>query len=151
MAFIKQRDFDLFQSVNRELINDFVETPVIIYKPDISATKENVYGESEAGGKSYFAGARVNAYIDRSNQITNYEGFGSDTSQDIQFRFMRKILQEIEFKIQVGDIISFNDAFFEVDAVISNELVAGNVDFKNAVICETHMVRRSKLNIEELN
>jgi hypothetical protein len=150
MAFVKQRDFNLFQSINRELINDFVETPVIVYKPDISAIKENVYGESEAGGKSYFAGARLNAYIDRSDNITNYEGFGSDVSKQVQFRFMRKILEEINFVVQVGDIISYDDAYFEVDSIVESQPIAGNINFKNAVVCDSHMVRRSKLNIEDI-
>lgn len=149
MAFFKQRDFNFFQSLNKELVNDFVETPVIIYKLDLGQTESNLYGES-VGGKSYQVGFQVNCYIERSDQATNYEGFGSDTQQGIQFRFLRSILKDVSLVVQVGDIISFNDAYFEVDNVIDNELVAGNTGFSNSIIVDTHMTRRSKLNIEEL-
>jgi len=149
MAFVKQRDFDLFISLNKELINDFVETPVIVYKLDQGQTETNLYGES-VGGKSYQVGFQVNALIDRADQTTNYEGFGSDVTQTIQFRFLRTLLADVSLVIQIGDVISFNDAYFEVDGIIENQLVAGNTNFSESIICDTHMVRRSKLNIEEL-
>ena len=149
MAFVKQRDFDLFQSLNKELVNDFVETPVIIYKLDLGQSETNLYGES-VGGKSYKVGFQVNCYISRDNQTTNYEGFGSDVTQGIQFRFLRSILEGVQLVVQVGDIIQFNDAFFEVDNVVENELIAGNINFSNSIIVDTHMKRRSGLNIEEL-
>lgn len=149
MSFFKQRDFDLFQSINKELVNDFVETPVIIYKLDLGQSETNMYGES-VGGKSYKVGFQVNCYISRENQSTNYEGFGSDVTQTIQFRFLRSMLEGVQLVLQVGDIINFNDAYFEIDSIVENELIAGNINFSNSIIVDTHMRRRSGLNIEEL-
>lgn len=149
MAFVKQRDFDLFQSFNKELVNDFIETPVIVYKISQGNVAENVYGES-VGGKDYMTGLQVNAYIDREDQVTDYEAFGSDVKQSVTFRFLRSILVDVNVVLQIGDIISFNDAYFEINGIIENELVAGNTEFSNSIIVSTQMKRRSGLNIEEL-
>jgi hypothetical protein len=122
---------------------------VIVYKLDQGQTETNLYGES-VGGKSYQVGFQVNALIDRADQTTNYESFGSDVTQTVQFRFLRTLLEDVGLVIQVGDVINFNDSFFEIDGIIENQLVAGNTNFSNSIICDTHMTRRSKLNIEEL-
>jgi len=149
MAFFQQRDFDFFQSINRELIDDFVETPVIIYKVDEKNTEKNLYGES-VSGKSYQVGFQINALIARNDQTVEYDDFGSNSQQGIQFRFLRETLSDVSFKPWFGDIIQFNDAFFQIDNVIDNQLIAGNVDFSNSIIVDTHMTRRSKLNIDKL-
>jgi hypothetical protein len=149
MAFFQQRDYNLFQSLNKELVNDFIETPVIVYKVEKSQTEKNIYGES-VGGKSYMRGLQINAYIERNDQETNYEGFGSDVQQGITFRFLRSLLVDVNVVLEIGDIVKFNDAFFEINAIVENQLVAGNTDFTHSIICSTQMARRSKLNIEEL-
>jgi len=149
MAFVKQRDFDLFQSFNKELLNDFIETPVIVYKISQGNVAENVYGES-VGGKSYMTGLQVNAYIDREDQVTDYEAFGSDVKQSITFRFLRTTLVDVNVVLQIGDVLSFNDAYFEINGIIENELIAGNTGFSNSIIVSAQMKRRSGLNIEEL-
>lgn len=149
MAFVKVRDFNFFQSINKELIDDFIETAVIIFRIDRAQSDMNMYGES-VSGKTYLSGVQINALIDKANQISNYEGFGSDTAQGVEFRFLRTMLQDVEFKPTVGDIINFNNLYYEVSNVIDNEFVAGNVDFKNSIICETTIKRKSSLNIEDL-
>ena len=47
-----QRDISLFRSINRELINNIIDTKVDIIKHAIKDIKENLYGE--ALGKQYF-------------------------------------------------------------------------------------------------
>lgn len=149
MAFLQERDYKLFKHFNREHINRWVDTPVIIYKLDMQTTEKNMYGES-VGGKTYQVGFQVNALIQRDDQQTTNEEWGSDITQTVQFRFLRETLEEVSFRPNVGDIIQFNDAFFEIDGFVENELVAGNVDFNHSIIVDTHMKRRSSLNIEEL-
>lgn len=150
MAFFGSRDFELFQSFNEELINNFIETSVILFRVDVNQSERNMYGES-VGGKTYLTGIQVNALIDRTDQISNYEGVGSDTNQSIDFRFLRRTLVEKSFKPLIGDIIKFNLGYFEVSNIIDNQLVAGSTDFKHSIICQTVLRRASSLNIEGLN
>ena len=46
------RDISLFHNLNKELINDIIQTEVAYYKFALEQTKINVYGE--APGKQYF-------------------------------------------------------------------------------------------------
>lgn len=149
MPFFESRDFELFQSLNKELINRFVETPVVIYRQDVRQSETNIYGES-VGGKSFMIGLLVNCLIQRDDQTTEYEGFGSDARQNLQFRFLRRTLEEVNFKPAIGDVIKFNNNYYEVGGLVENELVAGNTEFANSVICNTTMARRSKYNFEEM-
>ena len=50
------RDISLFRHINRELINNIIDTKVDIVKAAIKDIKENLYGE--ALGKQYFPSAR---------------------------------------------------------------------------------------------
>ena len=46
------RDISLFRNVNKELINNIIQTEVAYYKFALEQTKVNVYGE--APGKQYY-------------------------------------------------------------------------------------------------
>ena len=46
------RDISLFHNLNKELINDIIQTEIAYYKFALEQTKVNVYGE--APGKNYF-------------------------------------------------------------------------------------------------
>ena len=45
--FGSARDANLIRSVNRELINKYIDTEVGFYKLNIEATKTNIYDESD--------------------------------------------------------------------------------------------------------
>ena len=63
--FIPQKEFDLINQMNEELIDEIVGQSVDIYKVNVERTEDNVYGESTA--KYYDIGFRVNCLIDYSN------------------------------------------------------------------------------------
>jgi hypothetical protein len=86
--------------------------------------------------------------IQREDSQTNYEGFGSDTSQNVEFRFNRFTLEEKSFYPEVGDIIFHNNGYFEIDNVREEQLIGGRVDEKFSIICLTFMTRRSTIQTE---
>ena len=55
--FVPQKEFDLINSMNEELIDEIVGQSVDVYKVNIDRTDENVYGESTT--KYYDIGFRV--------------------------------------------------------------------------------------------
>ena len=61
------RDISLFHSLNKELINDLIQTEVAYYKFALEQTKANVYGE--APGKNYYEPLKIACLIDR--QVIN--------------------------------------------------------------------------------
>ena len=83
--FALGRDIRFFEGISRELVDAVVTTAVVLYKLIIEDSKTNLYGESLS--KTYYQGVNCNAMIQREDSQANYEGFGSDTSQTVEFRF----------------------------------------------------------------
>lgn len=145
--FSLERDLSFFEGISRELVEAVVETAVILYKLIIDDSSVNLYGESTS--KTYYQGIGCNAMIEREETTTQYEGFGSDTVQNVEFRFNRFILQEKGFYPEIGDIVFHNDAYFEVDNVKEDQLIGGQVGNKWSIICSTFMTRRTTIQTDE--
>ena len=60
------RDIKLFNTINRELINDVMDLQVDIYKPSLNDSKTNLYGESMR--RVYLTAVRVACLIELSEQ-----------------------------------------------------------------------------------
>ncbi len=148
--FALARDIKFFEGISKELVDAVIETSVVLYKLIIEDSKINLYGESL--NKSYYQGVECTAVIQRDDTSANYEGFGSDQSQNVEFRFNRFTLKEKDFYPEIGDIIYHNEGYFEIDNVREDQLIAGRVesgDGQNfSVICSTFMTRRSSIQTE---
>ena len=148
--FALARDIKFFEGISRELVDAVIETAVVLYKLIIEESKTNLYGESL--NKTYYQGVECTAIISREETAANYEGFGADASQNVQFRFNRFTLKEKDFYPEVGDIIFHNEAYFEIDNVTEDQLVGGRVDTGDgeefSIICSTFMTRRSSIQTE---
>ena len=151
------RDVCLFNNLNKELINDIIQTEVAYYKFALEQTVSNVYGE--APGKNYFEPLKIACLIDRQDQSWSSDSFGSDVNQTIGFRFLKKELQDINLLPEVGDLLLFKNNFYEVDSKVENQLILGKdpdyamatetTDFGKSfsIIINTHISRVEKLNL----
>ena len=144
--FTLARDIKFFESISRELVDVVIETAVVLYKLVIEDSKTNLYGESL--NKTYYQGVQTTAVIERESSTSEYEGFGSDKNQLVEFRFNRFTLEDTGFYPEVGDIIFHNNGYFEIDNVREDQLVGGQVDNKFSIICSTFMTRRSTIQTE---
>jgi len=146
--FALSRDIKFFEGISRELVDAVIETAVVLYKLVIEDSKTNLYGESL--NKTYYQGVECSAIIQREDTQSNYEGFGADSSQTVQFRFNRFTLSEKEFYPEVGDIIFHNEAYFEIDNVTEDFLIGGRTGEEEhfSLICSTFMTRRSSIQTE---
>ena len=146
--FALARDIKFFEGISRELVDAVIETAVVLYKLVIEDSKTNLYGESL--NKTYYQGVECTAVIERQDTAANYEGFGSDQSQNVEFRFNRFTLEDKGFYPEIGDIIYHNDAYFEISNVREDQLIGGRVgeDENFSIICSTFMTRRSSIQTE---
>ena len=144
--FTLSRDIKFFEGISRELIDVVIETAVVLYKLVIEDSKTNLYGESL--NKTYYQGVQTTAMIEREPSTSEYEGFGSDKSQNVEFRFNRFTLEDTGFYPEVGDIILHNNGYFEIDNVREDQLVGGQVGNNFSIICSTFMTRRSSIQTE---
>ncbi len=154
------RDINLFRNLNKELINDIIDVTVDVYKVALDHTQENVYGESRE--KVYKNPVRVPCLITRDDQSWNSDEFGPDVTQTLTFSFLRDTLKDdADIVMEVGDIIKWNENFWEVDGIIENQFVVGknpetdhiggSFGGNHSIICSTHLSRRTKLSTERTN
>jgi len=151
------RDVSLFHNLNKELINDIIQTEIAYYKFALEQTKINVYGE--APGKQYFEPLKIACLIDKQDQSWSSDAFGSDINQTIGFRFLKQELQDINLFPEIGDLLLFKNNFYEVDSRIENQFILGRdpdyaistetTDFGKSfsILLNTHISRVEKLNL----
>ena len=155
--FGRERDVNLFHTLNDELIKDLIQTEVAYYKFALEKTKVNVYGE--APGKNYYEPMKIACLIDREDQAWSSDDFGSDVNQAHKFSFLKQELKDINLLPEVGDLILFRNNFYEVDSRIENQLILGRdkdyamstetSDFGESfsVLVSAHISRVEKLNL----
>jgi hypothetical protein len=156
--FSGARDISLIEKLNEELINSIIQTEVHYYKLVLDEVNDNVYGEGT--DKRYYAGVKLPTLVDRSNQSYVEEAYGVDLQQAAVFSFLRKEFTQINLIPEVGDILEWDKAYFEIDSMVDNQIFGGkDPDYSlaggmhgssHSIICTTHMTRMSRLNIEDV-
>ena len=155
--FGKNRDINLFHTINNELLKDIIQTEVAYYKFALEQTIANVYGE--AMGKNYYEPVKIACLIDRLDQSWSSDDFGSDVNQSVGFKFLKNELKNINLTPDIGDILLFRNNFYEVDGKIENQLIMGrDPDYaistettdhgdSFSILINTHISRVEKLNL----
>ena len=144
------RDYEvLVERLNRELIDDVIGTYVTIFRISPSQTEVNLYGESSINtGKVFENGINMPAIIEHDDLTFETNEFGPKSDQAVTFSFQRKTLLEVDFRPEIGDIVEWNYAFFEINTINENLLVGGNTELNHDVVASAHLTRLSKLNID---
>ena len=126
--FGSARDINMFKSTTRELVEDVVSQQVGYYKIKLGDTKANIYGESMT---KYFIGpVLLNCLIDRGEFNVETTDYGPDAVRDVSFRFFKDHLIEANVFPEIGDVVMYNEDYYEVDNVNENQLILGkNPDY----------------------
>ena len=126
--FLPQRDLNVFERVNKELIGDLqhgkegiINQEVVLYKVSVQDTKTNMYGEAQ-GGKKWKDGIKFACLVDAEDFDYNNDEFGADEQQNATFNILRQTL-------------------IDLSVVPENNW---------AVTCNAYRVRFSSLNLERI-
>lgn len=117
------RDISLFRHINKELINNIIQQSVGYYKINLDKTTSNLYGESLI--KSYNNPVLVNCLIERTAQEWSETEFGTDVARAITVRFLRDILVDIQLVPEVGDVMLWQENYYELSGIVENQFVVG--------------------------
>jgi hypothetical protein len=145
--FVPQKEIDLIDSFNEELIDNILSQYVDIYKVSVENTEENLYGESST--KYFDKGFRVNCLISFEEPTIEQNDFGSDMNANLELYFHRTTLKDANFYPEMGDIVDWNDIYWEINAVTEPQLIAGHQAFKHMIKAVANRARLSGLQIEE--
>ena len=150
------RDTELAKRFNDELVGNLKDDKcgiigheVIVYRVSVYDTPTNMYGEA-SNGKVYEAGVKLACIVEAGDFDWNNDEFGPDTRQEVQFHFQRDMLIDVNFRPDIGDIVSWNHGYFEINGTNENQLVGGDYNNNFSVVLNTFLVRRSSLQIERI-
>ena len=145
--FVPQKEVDLIDAMNEELIDDIVGQTVDIYKISVDNTEINLYGESTT--KYYDKGFRVNCLILYNEPSFTQDEFGPEFGGSIEMYFHRTTLKEASFYPEIGDIVDWNRQYYEMNTVVEPQLIAGHHGFNHQIKTMAHKIKQSNLQIEE--
>jgi hypothetical protein len=147
MRFTSQQDYNLALHFNKELVNTFIDIPVVLYKLNVLTTKKNVYGEGTS--KKWYVGVQVPCLIDRQLNTAVKDGQTINIEQSSDFNFLRQELDDRDIYPEIGDIIDYNNLYFEIHQTNELQLVAGQVIYNHSIVASAHMTRASGLQLEK--
>ena len=151
-----QRDVALFRNVNRELLKNIITQEIAYYKIGLTETTVNLYGESSE--KFYNDPVLLTCLITRGDQSYNDDDFGPDVKRDVSFAFLRDDLVDLGLVPEDGDIVSWQESYYEIHQIVENQLVLGKSEQYNmtnlsnfgsslSIICNAHLTRAEKVGI----
>lgn len=150
--YFSQRDLNLVNSLNGELMGDIIENIVTMFKISPRETQLNIYGESSAAtGRWYQPGIQISTLVERPEMATEYDDFGPSRSQTHLFKFREKMLQQLNYYPEIGDLVFWNDRYYEVDNVIQEQLLGGITEKNHSILCNAHYTKLTSLNIVQRN
>ena len=121
--FGSSRDVSIFKGIARELLENVISQQVGYYKYMLNDTTVNVYGE---GMNRYYIGPiLINCLIERGDFSTVTKEQVIDVARPATFRFLKDHLQDANVVPEIGDILMYNELYYEVDNVNQNQLILG--------------------------
>lgn len=121
--FGSSRDLRTMMGLNYELLNDIISQQVGYYKISLPDTKINLYGESI--DKQYIGPVLLNCLIDRGDFATEFTDSGMDRTRAVTFKFLSKQMIEANVYPEAGDVVMYNELFYQVDNVNQNQMLVG--------------------------
>jgi hypothetical protein len=142
--------------MNRELLRNIITQEIAYYTIGLTETIVNIYGESSK--KSYNDPVLLTCLITRGDQSYNDDDFGPDVKRDVSFAFLRDDLVDLGLVPEDGDIVSWQESYYEIHQIVENQLVLGKSEQYNmtnlsnfgsslSIICNAHLTRAEKVGI----
>ena len=162
--FGSSRDISFLRRMNRELMGDIITQQCSFYKYQLKETTINMYGES-SGGKFFDGPVLLNALITVGDNTSPTSDLGVNFDWPVSFAFLRDDLVDANLHPEVGDIILYQESYWEVDNTNITQFWAGKdpdspneinplnpglVEFgyNVSVTCECHYVPSDRINIQ---
>lgn len=155
--FKSQKDAGFFRLINDEFIERIYDVRIGYYKVATNESGTNIYGESV--DKKYYKPIWVPAWVARDEYSFKSEEYGHDVDQSATFSFLLDTLIDLELVAEAGDIIEFNQQYYEIDSIAENKFIGDSNPHRQesgekpgynvSIVCQAHLHRKSIALIEE--
>ena len=156
--FGTQRDAKFMASINSEIMNQVVDTEIEFYKLIVEESDSNLYGESDK--KSFYQSILIPALITKEGKNASHDDYGHNYTRTLQFAISRDTAEKSGFYPEVGDILLWDNEYFEVDNVDANQYFVGknpetwpNGDdhgYSVSVMVDAHVTRQTPQGIKDI-
>lgn len=153
-----KRDAFFLASINSELLNAIVDTEIEFFKLIVERIESNMYGESN--NKTYYDSILIPALVTKDEKSAKMDDYGHTYTRTSTFAITRDILEQADFYPEVGDIIFWDNEYYEIDNVDANQYFAGknpatwpNGDshgYSVGVLCNAHATRQTAQGIRNI-
>jgi hypothetical protein len=153
-----QRDAKFMASINSELINAVIDTEIEFYKLIVEQSNSNLYGESES--KSYYDSILIPCLVTKDDKNSSMDDYGHTYTRTGKFAISRDILVKADFYPEVGDILFWDNEYFEIDNVDANQYFVGknpetwpNGDshgYSVSIVVDAHATRQTPQGIKDI-
>ena len=152
------RDAKFLASINAELLNAIIDTEIEFFKLIVEASNSNMYGESTT--KSYYDSMLIPCLVTKETKTAGMDDYGHSYTRTAQFAISRDTLENSGLYPEVGDIIFWDNEYYELDNVDANQYFAGKNPetwpngsqhgYSVSVLCDAHATRQTAQSIANL-
>ena len=121
--FGRSRDISMFSNINNELLGQIIEQKIGYYQVVLDETSPNIYGENL--NKTFKGPVLINCLLERGAMESSNDDFGVDITRPLTIRFFKPHLITANIVPNIGDIVLWNEDYYEIDNVVENQLVVG--------------------------
>ena len=152
------RDAKFLAAINAELLNAIIDTEIEIFKLNIEQSDSNLYGESE--NKTFYDSILLPCLITKETKSAKQDDYGHTYTRTAQFAISRDILVQADIYPEVGDVILWDNEYYELDNVDANQYFAGknpetwpngnNHGYSVSIVIDAHATRQIPIGIQNL-
>jgi hypothetical protein len=164
-----KRDISMFRHINRELMHKIISQQVVFYKVKVEETNTNIYGEA-AEGRHYVDPILLFSLVETGNFEYPESDLGVDFKWSVTYKFLRDDLVDANVYPEVGDIIMYQNGYWEIDGVNTSQFFMGknpaypylddegnnpfetdlgDFGYNVSVICTAHYTPGDRINIQK--
>ena len=156
MSLFKE-DAGFFRLINSEFIDRVHDIRVGYWKIHPNHTSVNIYGESE--DRKYYNPIWIATWVNRDDYSIDHDKGLYNKEQTATFSFILDTLIDLELVPEPGDIIEYNQQYYEIDSTSRNKFVGDSNPHRNEsedkpgynvyVECQAHLTNKSITGIED--
>ena len=154
------RDVLMFKGITYEFVENVASQQCGYYKIMLPDTPPNVYGE--AMEKQYIGPVLLWTLIERGDfGSEDWNDQSTDIIRTVKFRFFKDHLITANVVPEIGDVLMYNERYYEVDNVNENQKILGkdpNYSYSQgldqfgssfSIILDAHYTSPDRLNIQQ--